>query len=195
MFDRAQIYCSDGKTLALEHSYQFNMFRNCGYPLSFIGRAMRRKIPRGHGQTENLTPEVPSEDQRTSQDSEPRWATLPYINGTSEITRHLRGHSIKVAHKPSATLRTTLVKNTIPMKAKADVKYQFPCKGCNSKYVGETVKTLKTRMKEHNAAVCNRNMSFLKAVHSLNTGHQFAFDVVQIIGQAQTKAGRLQCVC
>ncbi len=28
LFDRAQLYCSDGKTLALEYSYLFNMFRS-----------------------------------------------------------------------------------------------------------------------------------------------------------------------
>ncbi len=83
LFDRAQFYCSKRTTLTLERSYLLNMFRNCGYPLSFIRRSMRRKIPRGHGQRGNLTPQVPSEDQRTNQDSEPRWATLPYINGIS----------------------------------------------------------------------------------------------------------------
>ncbi len=40
--------------------------------------------------------------------------------------------------------------------AKAGVIYQFPCKGCNAKYVRETSKTLKTRMKQHKAAVRNR---------------------------------------
>ncbi len=34
-------------------------------------------------------------------------------------------------------------------------------------------------------------MSYLTTVHSLDTGHQFAFDEAQIIGQAQTNAGRL----
>ncbi len=160
LFDRAQLYCSDGKTVALEHSYLFNMFRSCGYRLSFIRRAMRHKIPRGHGQRENLTPEVPSEDQWTNQDSEPRWATLPYINGISEtLARHPRSHNIKVTHKPMAALRNTLVKakDTIPLEAKAGVIYQFPCKGCNAKYVGETGKTLKTRMKQHKAAIRNRS--------------------------------------
>ncbi len=84
--------------------------------------------------------EVPSEDQRTNQNSEPRWATLPYIIGISEtLARHLRSHNIKVAHKPMATLRTTLVKDTIRLEAKAGVIYEFPCKGCNAKHVGETV--------------------------------------------------------
>ncbi len=87
---------------------------------------MRRKIPRDHGQRENPTPEAPSEDQRTSQDSEPLWASLLCINGISEaLARHLRRHNIKVAHKPTATLRTTLLKakDTIPLEAKAGVIY------------------------------------------------------------------------
>ncbi len=58
-------------------------------------------------------------------------------------------------------------------------------------YVGETGKTLKTRMKQHKAAIRNRYMPYLTTVHSLDPGHQFAFDEAQIIGQAQTKAGRL----
>ncbi len=71
------------------------------------------------------------------------------------------------------------------------VIYQFPCKGYNAKYVGETGKTLKTRMNQHKAAARNRYMPYLTSVHSLGTGHQFAFDEAQIIGQPQTKAGRL----
>ncbi len=129
-----------------------------------------------NGQRENLTLEVPSEDQRTNQDSEPRWATLPYINGISKtLARHPRSHNIKVAHKPMATLRTTLVKDTIHLEAKTGVIYQFPCKGCNSKYVGETGKTLKTRMTQQKVAVRNRYMSCITTVHCLDTGHQFSF--------------------
>ncbi len=46
-------------------------------------------------------------------------------------------------------------------------------------------------MKQHKAAVRNSYMSYLTTVHGLDTGHQFAFDEAQIIGQAQTKAGGL----
>ncbi len=46
-------------------------------------------------------------------------------------------------------------------------------------------------MKQHKATILNRYMSYLTTVHSLDTGHQFAFDEAQIIGQAQSKAGRL----
>ncbi len=86
---------------------------------------MRHKIPRGHGQRANLTPEVLSEHQRTNQDSETRWVTLSYISGISETSaRHLQSHNINVAHKPTATLRTTLVKakDTIPQDTKAGMQ-------------------------------------------------------------------------
>ncbi len=46
-------------------------------------------------------------------------------------------------------------------------------------------------MKQHKAAVHNRYMSYLTTMHSFDTGHQFAFDEEQLIGQAQTKVGRL----
>ncbi len=93
---------------------------------------MRSKLPRGVRQRENLTPEVPSEDQRTSQDSESRSATLICINSINSITQTY-GYPQKG-------------KCTIPLEAKAGVIYQLPCKGCNAKNVGETSKTLKTTM-------------------------------------------------
>ncbi len=45
-------------------------------------------------------------------------------------------------------------------------------------------------MKQHKAAVRNGYMFYLKTVRSLDTGHQFAFNEAQIIGQAQTNADR-----
>ncbi len=74
-------FVRSGTTILLrqDNPYLLSVFRNCGYPLPFIRRSMRRKILRGHGQRENSTPEAPSEDQRTNQDSEPRWTSLTYI--------------------------------------------------------------------------------------------------------------------
>ncbi len=116
---------------------------------------MRHKIPWDQRQREDSTPEAPSDDQRNNHDSEPRWASIPYINGISELlARHLRSHNIKVAHKPTATLRTTLVKakDAIPQDTKRGASYQFPCEGCNSKYVDEAGKTLNARITQHVAA-------------------------------------------
>ncbi len=140
LFDRAQLYCSDKTTLALERSYLLNMFRNCGYPLSFIRHSMRRRIPRGHGQRESLTPEVPSEDQRTSPDSEPRWATLTYqryLRDTSPApTKPQHQSGTQTYGHPQNYPGESQRRN--PLEAKAGVIYQFSCKGCNAKYVEET---------------------------------------------------------
>ncbi len=39
-------------------------------------------------------------------------------------------------------------------------------------------------MKQNKAAIRNSYMSYLITVHSVDTGHQFAFEEAQIIGEA-----------
>ena len=57
-------------------------------------------------------------------------------------------------HQP---LRTALVrvKDPIPME-KSGVVYEVPC-SCGKVYIGETKRTLETRMKEHRAAASWRS--------------------------------------
>ncbi len=82
-------------------------------------------------------------------------------------------------------------KDAIPQETKTVVIYRFPCEECNSKYVGETGKTLKTRVTRHNTVVRNRLVYSLIDLYFLNTDHQFVFGEAQIIGRAQSKKGRL----
>ncbi len=84
---------------------------------------MQRKIPQGHGPRKNSAP------KHQSTNSEPWWASLPYISGISEaLTRN-----IKAAQTNTTTLKTNLVKDTIPLDAKSGVIYHFSSNGCNSK--------------------------------------------------------------
>ncbi len=46
-------------------------------------------------------------------------------------------------------------------------------------------------MTQHKAAVRNRYLSNLTAIHWLGTSHQVAFDEAQTIGRDKRKAGRL----
>ncbi len=61
-------------------------------------------------------------------------------------------------HKPTVTLRATLVKAevSIPQNAITGVIYQSAYKGCYSKYVGETGKSVETKKLQPNTAVWNR---------------------------------------
>ncbi len=47
-----------------------------------------------------------------------------------------------------------------PLEAKVGVIYQLLCNECTHKYVGETGKPLKARMKQHKAAARNCYMSY-----------------------------------
>ena len=74
---------------------------------------------------------------------------LPYVRGVSEeLARIYKKRQITSAMKPHSTLRTLLVHP----KDKSDPKegvYTIGCAGCPKKYVGETKRKLKVRVKEH----------------------------------------------
>ncbi len=106
---------------------------------SFIRRSIRYKIPQDHEQNENTTPEAPPEHQ-------PGQRTLMGIPTLNQ--RHLRDNSLTLA-KPQHQGGTKTYgypqnypgesQRHHPPDANASLIYQFPYKGCNSKYVGETL--------------------------------------------------------
>eukprot|EP00061_Rhincodon_typus_P000785 g12744.t1 len=60
--------------------------------------------------------------------------TLPYIKSTSELTTRLRRPlGIRVAHKPTSTLRQLLTrtKDPLPTMDRTNVIYKIPCKDCD----------------------------------------------------------------
>ena len=77
---------------------------------------------------------------------------LPYIRGTSEkLARIFKNHGVGAYHKPFNTLRSILVhpKDKTPDHKKCGVFYEIQCPECPAQYVGETARTLETRMKDH----------------------------------------------
>ena len=77
---------------------------------------------------------------------------LPYIRGTSEkLARIFKNHGVRAYHKPFNTLRSILVhpKGKTPDPKKCGIVYEIQCLECPAKYVGETARTLQTRIKDH----------------------------------------------
>ena len=78
---------------------------------------------------------------------------IPYVQGVTEkVARILRKHRVSAAMKPHTTLRQLLVSP----KDKTDPKegvYTIDCQNCELKYVGETKRKLKVRVKEHKEEV------------------------------------------
>ena len=114
----------------------------CGYPdwtIVRVEETLRNKEEnKGKGNS-----------RKESSEKNKGMVVLPYVHGTSEeLARIFKKRHITSAMKPHSTLRTLLVHP----KDKTDPKegvYIIDCAGCSKKYVGETKRTLKVRVKEH----------------------------------------------
>ena len=75
---------------------------------------------------------------------------LPYMQGTSEaLTRVFKAHGVGTYHRPINTIRSILVhpKDKTPDALKCGLVYQVECPECPLTYIGETGRTLATRIK------------------------------------------------
>ena len=93
--------------------------------------------------------------------------TIPYIKGTSEtISRILQPYHIRVAHKPTTTLRHLLtnVKDRDEPNNRQGAVYKIKCSDCQASYIGETGRNLNTRLTEHIHMMADRKLE-IKSIH------------------------------
>ena len=74
---------------------------------------------------------------------------LPYVAGLSEkLCRVYKKHNVTLCSKPGRTLRQALVSPKDPVEPldKCGVVYNIKCETCQESYIGETGRTLSTRV-------------------------------------------------
>ena len=109
---------------------------------------------------------------------------LPYTQGISEkLCRIYKKHQINVAFKPGNALRRSLVapKDKTPADQCCGIIYQIEYDGCNSHYIGELGRQLKTRLNEHKKSVHTGTLSSALSEHQLESGHSINWDSTKII--------------
>ena len=111
----------------------------CGYPrwtVTNVKEMEKKEQKKGYNKRENDT-------------KMKEMVVLPYVRGASEkLARIFKKRGIVTAIKPHSTLKSLLVHP----KDKTDPKegvYTIDGKGCDKKYIGETKRKLKVRVKEH----------------------------------------------
>lgn len=110
---------------------------------------------------------------------------LPYVKSVSEkTTRQLKLLGVDVVSSGAPSLGSVLIKNKPkrdPM-ATTGVVYEIGCQ-CGKKYIGETKRTLATRINEHKKCLTTANMSNGIAKHMWNsqTGHAIEWDKARIL--------------
>jgi len=110
------------------------------------------------------------------------------VEGLSEdISRICRKFNIRTFFKTITSIRTLLVhpKDPIQKEKRTRVVYEVPC-NCGKVYIGKTIRTLETRIKEHKKAC--READYSKsaiAEHAWTEHHQVDWDGVRILDNTQ----------
>jgi len=98
------------------------------------------------------TPNQENLNKNLLEDGRRRAIGIPYVKGLSEhLQRVFKKHRTQVYHKPWNTLKAQLVhpKDPVDIARKCGVVYQLNCNDCDATYVGETIRSFGTRLKEH----------------------------------------------
>ena len=175
---RAQLVCDSPDSLQDETDYLNNVFSNNNYNTDFVRR-------NSHSNT----------DSNTQTNSGPvTTATIPYIRGTSEtIARTLQPYNIRVAHKPTTTLRRLLtnVKDKDKPGDRQGAVYKIKCCDYQASYIGETGRNLSTLETEQKRATRNGDVNNHFAEHHLKTKHQIDWDSATCITSSSAYYQRL----
>ena len=173
LFHRAERLSSSIVERCEEEEHVVKSLIENGYPRHFIKRQHKR-----HHVSINSEPEPTAV------------AIVPYIQGLSESIKRIlhKDLGIKTIFTPTRSLRQILShpKDPIPMSHKSGVVYRIPCEDCEKSYVGQTLRTLDRRIKEHQRSVITGDCdSSALAEHAWSSHHQIAWRDVTILHQHQ----------
>ena len=165
---------TDPDTLTNEKNHIKKSLRKCGYPdWVFIGNQKDHdervgggidNIKRGHN----------------------AWVTIPYIRGLSEnIENILKEHCVTAFCIPQNTLRQQLVKvkDKQPFEKRSNLVYGITCRGegCAETYMGETLQSIRARLKQHQRLYSNPAQNSAVYCHLKDTGHVLDSKRVKIL--------------
>ena len=115
-------------------------------------------------------------------------------NVSEKIARVLTPYNIQVIHKPTQKLASFfgLRKDPISPLDNCGVVYEIACADCDKVYVGQTKNSLRTRVKQHEAALrllqCEKSAV---AEHAYNNQHRIAWKESKVLCRQRHQSKRL----
>ncbi len=159
---RAQLYCIDTELLTIEKNRINLALKNNGYTDSFLQKYLwlPQHNPMPLTNTNNTI-------------------FLPYYGkDTYELKRYFESLNLQVRFKHLPSIRDKLYYKmsgaTNDSNEKRNVVYELKCKTCGNTYIGETTRTLKTRLREHESDASSSKADNLitgASLHLRTTGH------------------------
>ncbi|KYN16156.1 hypothetical protein ALC57_11588 [Trachymyrmex cornetzi] len=155
---------------------------NNDYPVDFIFNVMNDRLKSLlHGKTLRQN----SENDNGTDVINNMWFAFPYVTNVSDKFRDItKDYKVNLAYfslnKLSCFIKTH--KDPISNMSKKNAVYKIKCNDCDASYVGQTKRTVKTRIGEHrNDIRKNINNHSVITEHRLNYNHDFDWDNVEIM--------------
>ena len=99
---------------------------------------------------------------------------IPYFSKFNSLPKILRPLGINVIFRFRNRLKDILIKNS--PRNDVNIIYKIPCLDCNGMYVGQTSKTLETRIKQHRSYVKNYNNNSAIFKHAFDNDHRINWE-------------------
>ena len=164
LYNRAENLITMEEDLQREKEHLQKVLSWNGYPKSFISSSTE------HHDSTNKNQESQTDEIKVF---------IPYVQGMSEdIRRVCRQHGIKTIFKSA-------LKYQLPIDKHSGIVYEIPCT-CGKVYVGETIRRLGTRIKEHKEACQSYSLDKSAiAEHAWTEHHPIQWDNIKILDKAK----------
>ena len=180
LVNRAVQICSDQQLLNEELSRIQNVMESNGYPRGFVKRTIKRQIKKKTGV------KLPKEDEKAEKMVN---ASIPFIEGLSqEVRRIAQAAGVKCTFRTANTLRSVYsAKDRLPKDTQTHCIYSLKCGTCEDEYVGETLRAIGVRAKEHRDAVSigdHKKSALAEHVLSYKKPHEINWRSLSVVDKA-----------
>ena len=173
-FIRSKRICSTEAGYTEESDRLFKMYLRFGYPVNWI-RAAKNAVDHPTNGSHQRAPE--------------RTISIAYTKAFEPLKRMYAQRDIRLTARPTNTIRRRIYNLAAKSKSKWErnmVVYKYTCT-CEKYYIGQTKRSLKTRIAEHKRSIKNKNKHASElADHIVTSGHAFGSDNFSIIDHGTT---------
>ncbi len=181
---RAVKICSSPMSLAREIDFLKRNFLDHSYPIKIINKHFSKAI------SKFKTPKPVNSEKKEYK----AFFSFPYTgNDNSNFKRVCNNAQIMVGQTPGnkiINMRANYKEKILPMN-QSNIVYRINCMQCDKSYIGETGRSLKTRLSEHVRATKYKDSNYATFSHSLETGHSMDFENVEVVDKGKSYNHRL----
>jgi len=155
-----------------------------GYPLDLIFMIIKKRLFYRFNHSKSKKHSLSNNDHKSSKDI---YFTIPYISSIAKKFIHFKNISFcKLAFMCFNKLSKFIKVHKDPLLPtfRPNVVYKINCQDCEASYVGQTKRTLNTRISEHrNHIKRNSPQTSVITDHRLEFDHKFDWDNVEVLDE------------